>query len=276
MSEPIFDPDRCPVPAIDKLPRTPFILDCEIPEAPGPILECPDTAPPEPQLPPLDALTIIGGGDGGGRNNCPPGVGLLCTETYNAVPIEGEALPVSNLYFRKDSSFRVWGIPSACDPQNKIDALIDIGGGPSDSVFWQPAGGGPPLWTTGLRLGTFVVVGTTEQPGWLLSLGTGGSIWGFAARPAEDSELTAIAYWYKPNNVPSPGSHLICDAANGSYTGLRWSYAGVTGDVTVDGKTLHINAGLITGVTGASVNNYESVGSVEIDTTFPQDFRPCQ
>jgi hypothetical protein len=252
MSTPIFDPDKCPVPAIDKLPRDRFITDCTVPDAPDSIQECPDTTPPEPALPlaNIEALVDIGnggggGGGGGGSGECPISVGAICTETFAAVPIVDTAVPASSIYFRKDSSFRVWGIPSQCPGQ--ADVLIDIGGGPPDSVFWQPFGGGPPRWTQGPGIGSYLTVGTVFRPGWIYSVSEVGGFFGMAAQGSNQ-------FWrMPPAPAPSHARYLMVDAVDGACHGLAWSERGVnTTLVDKNGYYFTVRGGLITDVTSGN------------------------
>lgn len=54
----VFDPNKCPVPLIERIQDLPVIEVCEIPQAPPPIPECPDLfIPPVVPLPPCPQLT---------------------------------------------------------------------------------------------------------------------------------------------------------------------------------------------------------------------------
>jgi len=42
--DPVFDPDKCPVPFVQRIPQRDIIEDCDIPGPPDPIFDCPDAS----------------------------------------------------------------------------------------------------------------------------------------------------------------------------------------------------------------------------------------
>lgn len=264
MHNPIFDPFKCDVPALDKLPRDRFITDCTIPAPPKPLRQCPDLdtsdfpLPDLPLTPPLidepseDCRTTTV------KNVCEGTVGNL---------MDGP-VAVRNINFRKDSSFRIWGQPSAVCP-DQFDITVDIGGGPSHSVFWQDVGGDPPKWTTCPKLGHSLTVGTKDQPGWLFSVSPAGTVFGIAAGDNTDQ------LWRAPNaSAPGPNSHLIVVGITGKCHQLGWSYQGI--DHTryeYDGTVSTYKQGLLVSVSGSNFNHNNPGATCNISDCSP--FDPC-
>ena len=71
---PVFRPDRCEITPVCPIPIRDVIEDCDIPESPDPIIDCPDIDIPIPaQLNWFDTTIINeGGGGGGGGGGCIP------------------------------------------------------------------------------------------------------------------------------------------------------------------------------------------------------------
>lgn len=263
----IFDPDRCPVPALPHIPPGRLIEDCEIPPAPDPLRQCPDLSTdlfPLPDLPNVPP----GGGTPTPNNDC--SIVKVCNP---CIPNVGEyidnCLPAARIGFRKDSSFRVWAEPSdVCEDQ--FDMIVDIGGGPTFSVFWQDAGGEPPRWTTCPQIGHSLTVGGTSQPGWLYSVNENGMKLGIAAGNGPEH----LNLRFPLANAAGVNSYLVVDGLTGDCHQLGWSYQGIDGYFTsYTGQRVTVQRGLITAIDGVSYTPFNP--GAECPTTLCEPYDPC-
>jgi hypothetical protein len=267
MSDYIFDPDKCPVPPLPHIPPGRLIEDCEIPPAPDPIRQCPDLStdlfplPDLPNVPPGGGTTNPGGDCRVVKvcNPCIPNVGEFIEE----------CLPAARLIFRKDCSFRVWAEPSdVCE--NQFDMVVDIGGGPTYSVFWQDAGGVAPKWTTCPQIGHSVTVGGTTQPGWFFSTNNNGTRLGLAAGETDED----LNIRFPQRNAEGVNSYLVVDGLTGNCHQLGWSYQGIDATFyTYSGQVVTVRRGLITAVTGVSYTPFNPGAECPISDCEPYD--PC-
>jgi hypothetical protein len=262
-----------------------FIDDCHIPQSPPIIQECPD----------LD-VALPGGGPGGpggigppgppgpaGLNGLPKKVTVVCEDQLdneitdsNSCGLDDDDIPLFQvLQFRKNCSFRLY-----CKDGPTIDGkefktvVVDLGGGPSYSVFWQPSGGGCPQWTTCPQINHSVLIGVDDNVGWLrLSGTTAGGEFRMASGGTQQ--------WRTPKSSPSgAGSHLYASDVSGSCVQLDWSGVGVNCTVYTycpdegsDCKQLSFTNGILTSASGCS--SPQTPGSVSCDFNPCTPFDPC-
>jgi hypothetical protein len=252
----IFDTERCDVPPLERLPSSRFITNCEIPSAPGPIKHCPDLQAAfniqqmlGPSILPPDVEDT--------RRFCEPGVGLDCLPT-GAFYYNGQGLvPVANLFFNKSSSFFFHLVPSTrC--ADKFDIMVDIGGGPPGSIFWQPPGGLPARWTTCPQIANQLTIGSISNTGLL-------RVWG---RRGEFILMSGGRQtWVTPVTMPgqSGGRQYLFakNIAGDRCVELDWSYGGVSGSFqTYSGGTVTVQGGLVVGINPSS--QLPGVGTTDI------------
>lgn len=262
-SQYVFDPDRCDVPRLPRLPRIPLVQDCELPEVPAPIFQCPNSPP---ELPPLPDLPPGGGGGPPGDDCRVPVMQTVCnTDNHD---ITDGPLPIRVISVNKAASLRLWSTENQFCP-GQYNVIIDIGGGPSDSVFWQGVGGVPPRWTQCPKIGHSVEIGTIEQPGWLIQQGHGGT---FAMAPGNQTDQK----WRLPNELPEDISgYLMVDAFDGNCLQLAWSPPGATGlIITYTGQRVQVERGLIVEITPGGTFPANS-GEAECEITPCVPFDPC-
>jgi hypothetical protein len=285
---PVFDPDKCPVEEIERISDFVFIDDCAIPQSPPVIHECPDIG-----------FAMPGGGPGGpgsagtgsaGPPGPPGGDGKPKKVTVECVEVEGEITDSDEcgldeegkalfevLQFRKDCSFRLYCI-------DEKTVVVDLGGGPSYSVFWQPPGGGCPQWTTCPEINHSVKIGIDEDLGWLRLSGVKAD--GGEFRMASSGEQS----WRMPDEAPSDhSSHLYAGAVSGSCVKLAWTEPGKCGMVYLVGYEsscgeeadqkcimVELDRGLIKSADVVTVTDCEEEGEADCEMGPCEPHKPCE
>lgn len=284
---PVFDPTKCPVEEIPRITDFVFIDDCHIPQSPPIIQECPD----------LD-VALPGGGPGGpggigppgpagpaGLNGLPKKVTVVCEDQLdneitdsNACGLDDDDIPLFQvLQFRKNCSFRLYCKDGPTDPVTGKEfktVVVDLGGGPSYSVFWQPSGGGCPQWTTCPEINHSVLIGVDDNIGWLRLAGTtAGGEFRMASGGTQQ--------WRTPKSAPAGGAYLRAAGVSDSCVQLGWNDAGKSGSLYLVGyyggcgETAEEQMCIQVSVDCGLITSGQGLSDCSADETPNCDFAPC-
>lgn len=91
----------------------------------------------------------------------PPDLTALCADLTEYTAADLVSAP-SEIAVNKAASLRLWA--ETADAQK---ALVDLGGGPTDSVFWQDAGGASPQWHRSPSVARSLQLGNAANEGFL-------------------------------------------------------------------------------------------------------------
>jgi len=177
----------------------------------------------------------------------------------------------SQLAVNKRASLRLWSRAPG-------EALVDLGGGPSNSLYWQGAGGGAPQWHTTPLVKKGIRLGDTGD-GWV-RFG--------AAFPAHlmGPRGSGNAYTIRlpENRPPGINSYIYTWELDDGQSCIqtRWGAQGITGvfyAAAVSGGTpnvvVTVSRGIVTYITGFVPPQGGDLGSVSCDTTPDAPFDPC-